>query len=184
MKKRMKTMTSLPSEKCLIRIKVQRVVEELDRLRREEGWTLGELAELAGMTLATMHRVCSARTVRIGWIQLVIGAARGLEDITHVPLADIKMRLLRKASNPRRQTTPLCGLRPEPRSKYYGVHYDPRDGKYRAYLKVNGAYKNLGSYRTDDEAGQAVIRAVAELKGGATAPPTKVIEMDDCVGMI
>lgn len=76
-----------------------------------------------------------------------------IDHICHQP-ACVNPDHLRLATHKQNKEN-LGGLYKNNTSGYRGVYWDPRGKKWRACIRHNGKRINLGSYTTEDEAGEA-----------------------------
>ena len=98
---------------------------------------------------------------------LVIGHDKGeiVDHVDHNGLNNQKSNL-RLATNT--QNAMNCRIRSDNTTGYKGVCFHPSTGRYRARIKVNGAYVSLGLFDKLEDAGQAYSDA-AKLYFGSFA---------------
>lgn len=57
------------------------------------------------------------------------------------------------------------GLNKTNRSGFKGVHWDSREGKWRAQINANGAFRHIGYFDTPEEASEAYRKVASEMYG-------------------
>jgi len=104
---------------------------------------------------------------RLAW--LAVTGALPVDQLDHIngDKRDNRIANLREASN---QTNNQNYRKSKKNSKtgYLGVCHEPRGDSYVAYLRVDGKTRNLGTYKTPEEAHAVYVQAKRQLHEGCT----------------